>query len=50
MKIYLFLIMLLLISPVMAAEWDNRLTYEDDDMTGVITNLFGLGKEIGRVT
>jgi len=44
------LAMVFLIPLVSGFEFDNRLTYEDDDMTGVITNLFGLGKEIGRVT
>ena len=42
--------MVFLIPLVSGLDFDNRLTYEDDDMTGVITNLFGLGKEIGRVT
>ena len=42
--------MVFLIPLVSAFEFDNRLTYEDEDMTGVITNAFGLGKEIGRVT
>ena len=38
------------LSQVTAADWDNRLTYEDGDMTAIITNAFGLGKQLGKAT
>jgi|TARA_R100001530_G_scaffold45489_1_gene34293 hypothetical protein len=38
------------LSQVTAADWDNRLTYEDEDMTAIITNAFGLGKQLGKAT
>jgi len=49
-KIYLFLIMLLLISPVMAADWDNVKSYDEEKKEITVTNLFGLGKEISQIT
>jgi len=49
MKIYLFLIMLLLISPVMAAEWDNVKSYDIEKKEITVTNLFGFGKEIAKI-
>ena len=49
--IYMVLLAMVFLIPLVSGlEFDNRLTYEDDDMTGVITNAFGFGKEIGRVT
>jgi len=50
MKIYLFLIALLLISPVMAADWDNVKSYDAEKKEITVTNLFGLGKEISQIT
>ena len=49
-KIYLFLIALLLVSPVMAADWDNVKSYDAEKKEITVTNLFGLGKEISQIT
>lgn len=44
------LILFSLIGIVSAANWDNSINYENNDMTVVIKNFLGLGRELGRVT
>lgn len=48
--LFAFLCMIFLIGTTSAAGWDNSLRYEDNDMTAIITNWFGLGNEVGRAT
>ena len=42
--------LLVLLPGVSATDWDNVVTYTDNDLTVTIDNLFGLGAEIGEVT
>jgi len=47
--IFVFLILVLAqISLVSAMEWDNKLTYLNNDLKVEFTNLFGLGSKIGE--
>lgn len=50
MKIYLLLICILLVGTVSALDWDNKINYENNDMTLKITNLMGFGEELGKAT
>jgi len=42
--------LLVLLPGVSATDWDNVVTYTDNDLTVTIDNLFGLGSKIGEVT
>ena len=50
-KIFLLVFcMILLIGNVSALNWDNSVDYENNNMTVIITNWFGVGEKLGEAT
>jgi len=46
----MFIFLLLVIPTISATTWTSSLSYEDNDMTAVIKNWWGLGAEQGKLT